>query len=101
MAVGAGLRCLDRLAWRRVGVGRCRHGDLRHRRSVHITVDRADEAAARFVFRVAARHQFGEPAETLLGPRVEDAGVQQFHVLLVYVDGFLLERKCCLIEVCS
>ena len=51
------------------------------------------------MFRVAARHQLGEPAETLLGPRVEDAGVQQFHVLLVYVDGFLLERKRFLIEV--
>src|SRR5216684_5202620 len=50
--------------------------DLRHRRFLHMAVDRVEEAAARFVFRVAARHQLGEPAETLLSPRVEDAGVQ-------------------------
>src|SRR6266849_2501819 len=58
-------------------VVRCRVvGDLQHRRSFHMTVDRAEEAAARFVFRVAARHQLSEPAKTLLGPRVEDAGVE-------------------------
>ena len=26
--------------------------------------------------------------------------MQHFHVLLVYLDGFLFERKCCLVEVC-
>src|SRR5262245_19977438 len=111
------VRCLFRLAWRRAGVARCRlrrllglawrragvawrrGRDRRYRRSVHVTVNGADEAAAHFVLRVAARHHLGEPAEALLRPRIEDAGVQQFHVLLVYLDGFLLERKRCLFEV--
>ncbi len=50
------------------------------------------------MLRVAARHQLGEPAETLLGPLVEDARPQHLHVLLVYADGLLLERKRFLIE---
>ena len=68
--IGDGRTLGDRVAGCRVV------GGLRHRRSLHMSVDGAEEAATRFVFRVTARHQFGEPAETFLGPRVEDAGVQ-------------------------
>src|SRR6266496_6663373 len=58
------LRCCGR------SVARDWDGDLRHRLSVHITVNPAEQAAADFVFRVAAWHQLGEPIETLLSPLV-------------------------------
>src|SRR5215467_8838291 len=69
------LRWLVRLACRRLGVARGRHGDLRHRRSVHITVDPAEKVAADFVFRVPSWHHLREPTETLLSPLVEHASV--------------------------
>ncbi len=47
---------------------------------------------------VALRHQVDEQAQALLGPSVEDTGLQHLQVLLVQVDRLLIERKRFLLE---
>src|SRR2546425_240921 len=77
LRVVPGGRCRGRLLGR---PSRSRGG--RQGRSVHITVDRAEEADAHFRFRVTSRHHDREPAETLLDPRAENTFAQQFKVLV-------------------
>src|SRR5678815_1713969 len=63
------------------------------RLAVFVSIDRSEEAGADLRLRVTSRLENGESRETLVGPRTVIGAGHQLEILLVEVDGLLLEGE--------
>src|SRR6188768_1109565 len=61
------------------------------RLAVFVSIDRSEEAGADLRLRVTTRLENGESRETLVGPRTVIGAGHQLEILLVELDGLLLE----------
>src|SRR5678815_2884566 len=66
---------------------------VEHRLAVLVSIDRFEEAGADLRLRVSSRHENGESRKALFGPFAVIGAGHQLEVLLVELDGLLLEGK--------